>query len=190
VVHADLKPENIMLCTERDGREQLRLVDFGVSSVHDQPFATVGEVCGTPGYLAPEVMAGALPTPSSDLYAAGIILFELLTGCAPFVGTSLEELVRQQVVRALPRPSDYRRGEAAYFDCVVARALDADPLRRFATATQLAAAFQEALDLPVRRTVIRAAAASQSVPTRQRQARRTTTWRPTRALPVLLAQPA
>ncbi len=150
VIHGDLKPENVMLVRDREGCERIRLVDFGVSSVLAENWHTPGEVCGTPGYLAPEIMMGKPPTPSSDLYAAGIVLYELLTGYQPWVPGTLAGLVRQQAYDPPPRPSEMRAGAGGALDAVVTRALAAKPQDRFDGTASLRDAFLAALPASVR----------------------------------------
>jgi serine/threonine protein kinase len=145
IVHADLKPENIMLVPGENGREEVVLFDFGVSSVGSQHFAFPGEVCGTPGYLAPEILCGAAPTATSDLYAAAIVLFELLTGRQPFRGTSPAALLLEQMYEPAPRPSKAWGTSSGPWDAVLGRALAAEPADRFLDATSLRAAFYLAL---------------------------------------------
>ncbi|GAB3760225.1 serine/threonine-protein kinase [Microlunatus parietis] len=84
LVHRDVKPSNLLLeATGRD-RPVLRLTDFGIAAAVDDPRLTrVGEVIGTPGYLSPEAAYGADPDPRQDLYAAGLVTLELLTGVKP-----------------------------------------------------------------------------------------------------------
>lgn len=144
VVHADLKPENIMLV---GGADQLRLIDFGVASVGVLRSAWPGEVCGTPGYLAPEALSGAAPPRSADLYAAGAIFFELLTGTPPFLG-SLTEIIAQQLEAPPPRPSEYRPGPCGALDAIVARALARQPEERYRSAVELRSAIALALHVP------------------------------------------
>jgi len=141
VVHADLKPENIMLVRGPGGREEIRLLDFGVSSVGKEHFAFPGEVCGTPGYLAPEILCGSPPTAASDLYAAGIVLFELLTGRLPFRGTSPAALLLEQMYEPAPRPSRYWGTAAGPWDALLQRALAPEPGDRFVDAASLRVAF-------------------------------------------------
>jgi transcriptional regulator with GAF, ATPase, and Fis domain/tetratricopeptide (TPR) repeat protein len=96
IVHRDVKPENVLVT----GAPPLaRLVDFGLAT--EQERGTPGELAGTPGYLAPELLAGEGPTPASDLYAVGVTLFQLLWGRLPFEG-SAAEIVAQQL-RSDPR---------------------------------------------------------------------------------------
>jgi serine/threonine-protein kinase len=98
VVHRDLKPENILLTSQAsivgvppapsgvDGEvDVVKLTDFGIAKIIDEPALTVGEqLFGTPGYIAPEYLAGATTDPRSDLYALGVILYEMTTGALPY----------------------------------------------------------------------------------------------------------
>jgi len=136
-----------------DGREVATLIDFGIARLADQlpPIADAAArvLSGTPQYLAPEVIAGASPTAASDIYAAGIVLYELLTGATPFCGASPGEMFRRHleddvVVPSLRRPDD---AISAELDRIVLCALAKDPMARFASAGQFAAAL--AIALPV-----------------------------------------
>ncbi|MDP9796481.1 serine/threonine-protein kinase [Catenuloplanes nepalensis] len=89
VVHRDLKPDNILLTRPGETDPTVRLTDFGVARVlHGSRLTTTGAVIGTAGYLAPEVIAGGRPMPAADVYALGIVLFELLLGRPPFAGVN------------------------------------------------------------------------------------------------------
>jgi serine/threonine protein kinase len=153
IVHADVKPENVMVVRDHNQRENIRLVDFGVACGACQTWAQPGEVCGTPGYLAPEVMMGVSPSPASDLFAAGVVLYELLTGCAPWGFGSLATMV-QRVRLAPPPPSRLRQGATPTLDALVARALAPAPRDRFACADELRAAFLAALPPSARQDVL------------------------------------
>ena len=84
IIHRDLKPENVLL-TRRGGEEFVKLTDFGIAKILDAPALTFNEQrFGTPGYIAPEYAEGAAADPRADLYALGIVLYEMLTGTMPF----------------------------------------------------------------------------------------------------------
>lgn len=146
VIHSDLKPENIVLEPRRGGAPRLTLIDFGVASLRDLPLDTSS--AGTPGYIAPEVFRGEPPTPASDVYAAGALLFELLTGHPAFDEVSLGALFDHQLHAPPPRAHPYCPLVRASLDDVLARALAPDPLARYADATELADAMTAALGLP------------------------------------------
>jgi tRNA A-37 threonylcarbamoyl transferase component Bud32 len=84
IVHRDLKPDNVLL-TRRGGQEYVKLTDFGIAKILDAPALTFSDQrFGTPGYIAPEYAEGAAAGPSGDLYALGVVLYEMLTGAMPF----------------------------------------------------------------------------------------------------------
>ncbi|MEI4273036.1 protein kinase [Klenkia sp. LSe6-5] len=103
VVHRDVKPENVMLEGGRPGG--VRVTDFGVARIADAGTgARRTTVIGTPEYLAPEVADGGEPTPASDLYAVGVVLYELVAGVTPFAGGSPLAVLRRHVEQQPARP--------------------------------------------------------------------------------------
>ena len=97
VIHRDLKPDNILLRVE-DGRLDTRLTDFGIARVLNTPSLTTPHaVVGTPHYMAPEAFHGAPTSPAADVYALGVLLYELVVGCPPYVSDSVAHLMRRHV---------------------------------------------------------------------------------------------
>lgn len=99
VVHRDVKPANVLVHWPSD---TLKLADFGLSRATGADQTATGVVPGSPGFMAPEQLAGALPTPASDFYGLGVMLFQLLTGRLPHEADTLGELLRR--VASQPAP--------------------------------------------------------------------------------------
>ncbi len=130
ILHGDIKTENIFLVRGVSQRRTVKLLDFGLARPDLGKGA--GSVDGTPEYLAPERIKGAPASPASDIYALGIVFFELLTGKLPFTG-DLDEVFRQHLTETVPSPSklvDEEIDERA--DEIVARATARDPADRHA----------------------------------------------------------
>jgi serine/threonine protein kinase len=104
-IHRDLKPENVFVYTE-GGRERIKLLDFGIAQFSGTAQLNSREICGTPAYMSPEQIRGRKASPSSDLYSAGIVLFEMLAGKQPFTGPSPMEILRRQLKMEPPLLSD------------------------------------------------------------------------------------
>jgi serine/threonine protein kinase len=109
VVHRDVKPENIFITRDHDGREVLKLVDFGIAKLaggggggNDTRMTKAGLIFGTPAYMSPEQAMGLEADARADLYAVGVILYEMLTGSPPFESDDPVKLVRMQVSRDPP----------------------------------------------------------------------------------------
>ena len=124
VVHRDLKPHNIMF--RKDG--SVALVDFGIAKILDEPGVTQqGTLLGTPTYVSPETILGGVADARSDLYSAGIMLYQMLAKKAPFQGNSADEILQQHVsapVPPLPRTHDDFQ---ALIDILLAKDPDARP---------------------------------------------------------------
>ena len=130
VVHRDLKPHNIMF--RDDG--SVALVDFGIAKILGEPGMTQhGTLLGTPAYMSPEMITGGMVTARSDLYSAGIMLYQMLAKTAPFQGSSAHEILQQHVsapVPPLPRSQDDFQG---LVDVLLAKDPDARPASAAAT---------------------------------------------------------
>ena len=143
VVHADLKSHNVLV----DDVNIVTIIDFGLARVVTKTTTTSGLIAGTPAYMAPEMIAGASPTVTGDVYAAGAIVYEMLTGTTPFSG-QISTILTRQLSEPVEPPSLRApgRGISSAVDRVVLRALDVSPELRFQTVPELAAAFRAAFD--------------------------------------------
>ncbi len=141
-VHRDIKPGNILFT--RDG--QAVVSDFGVAKILGESvqLSVAGSIVGTPAYMSPE-QAGAGPvTAASDLYALGIVLYQMLTGQVPFSGDSLSGVLMQHVQAAPPAPRTLNPRLSAAVEAVLLKALAKAPTDRFASAAALLAALESA----------------------------------------------
>lgn len=145
IVHRDVKPGNILLeMTIEEGLGLVRLSDFGIARTDAEERTVVGQMIGTPWVMAPEQLRGEAVDRRTDLWAAGVILYEMLTGERPFKGTMPGIFHRIQTEHPRP-PSSIRAGLPPAFDAIVARALAKAPEDRFATAEEMAEALRDAL---------------------------------------------
>jgi serine/threonine protein kinase/Tol biopolymer transport system component len=139
IIHRDLKPSNVMLTQRPDGREQVKVLDFGIGKVISETTASpVSAVMGTPHYASPEQLRlGGRIDGRADLYSLGVMLYQMLTGALPFDATSVQGLIQQQLT-ALPPPIRKLRPEApAAVEQLVSRMLAKDPEQRPARASDL-----------------------------------------------------
>jgi serine/threonine protein kinase len=120
------------------------LIDFGLASVRDAgPLTATGMCIGSPSYIAPERLLGEPHTERSDVYAVGVILYELLAGAPPFLGTTPEEIMHEVLHRPLRPLRAIRADVPAALEAVVRRAIARDPARRHADAEELRSELDE-----------------------------------------------
>src|SRR5512142_576430 len=132
VVHRDLKSDNILL-TSRGGRKDfVKILDFGLAALaHDPRLAPKGAVFGTPEYMSPEQARGEQAGPQSDLYALGILFFEMLAGQLPFRAGDRDTLLEMQRTAPAPRPTTIKKDVNPVAERIVLRLLEKDPRKRY-----------------------------------------------------------
>ncbi|HUJ25004.1 MAG TPA: protein kinase [Myxococcales bacterium] len=141
VIHRDLKPENIMIEQRRDQTDAVKVLDFGIAKIldSDMPGLTRADVvCGTPQYMAPEQATGSQLDARCDLYAVGVILYQMATGHLPFDGQNSMEVLTKHV-NELPVPPRQRQPDAPIseaMEALILRALQKDPAQRPQTAEE------------------------------------------------------
>jgi serine/threonine protein kinase len=156
-VHRDLKPDNIMVLPARGllSRERVKLLDFGIAKLTQANDASpkltqAGLVLGTPRYISPEQAMGKETDARSDLYSCGVILYEVLTGQAPFESVSTPEVLTMHLT-ATPKPLRAVAPSArlsAAIETAVLRVLAKEPAQRFQSARELCVALERAAKEP------------------------------------------
>ena len=145
VVHRDIKPSNILI--NDDGR--IKISDFGIAHIDTSSLTQIGEIMGSPGYMSPEQFTGDEPDARTDLYATGVIAFELLTGRKPFTGSNVE-IMRQVISERPPNPSEFNPQISAQLDWATHKALAKKREERFQSARDFALAFVQGIAASVR----------------------------------------
>ncbi len=150
VIHRDIKPANILVRQDYT----LVLTDFGIAHVGGSELTQTGDLLGSPTYMAPEQLRGEPLDGRADLFAAGVVLYFLLTGQKPFTADSLATLMQCVLCEDPPPPSAVRRALPAVFDPILRRALAKDREQRFANAREFAAALRQARSAMHEATVV------------------------------------
>ena len=152
LVHRDLKPENIFLCEMFGEKDYVKVLDFGVAKMtladpedddEEEPLTRAGSIFGTPLYMAPEQACAEPITPATDVYALGLLLFEMLSGKPPVTGRNRMDVIHKQIRDPVPVLTDQLKGTA--FAELIQKACEKEAEHRFEDAAALLDAFYQAL---------------------------------------------
>jgi eukaryotic-like serine/threonine-protein kinase len=153
VMHRDLKPANIVLVPDQDGGDLVKVLDFGLVKLFapeesevegvftDEALTAAGSLMGTPGYMSPEQGIGEASDGRADLYAVGVLLYQMLTGRMPFIAESLVELVKEQVFTPVPPIAEVAPEVSCppELEAIIRRCLHRNKQERYQTASELLA---------------------------------------------------
>ena len=143
VVHRDIKPENVLIAKLANGAEIVKVTDFGIAkSLTDRANLTQLGVVGTPAYVAPELLAGGVASPASDVYAVGCVLYECLAGVPAFTGEAMAVALQHQKAK-VPFVGKERPDVTPAVDGLLQRSMDKDPRRRFIAAGPMQSAIHQ-----------------------------------------------
>ncbi len=151
IIHRDLKPDNILLQDKVERPDWVKIVDFGIAHLIDSNpknrLTRAGIVIGTPEYMAPEQFTGKALDERTDIYALGLIYFEMLAGGVPFQSDEYELLMARRLMEQAPPISDFRKDvvPGSGIDQVIAKCLTHDPNQRFQSVGEMRKAVNQAL---------------------------------------------
>jgi serine/threonine protein kinase len=137
VVHRDLKPENIMV----DDQDRIKLIDFGIAGqagARRLTFAKLSQVMGTPDYISPEQVKGKRGDARSDIYALGVMLYEMLTGKVPFQGPNPFAIMNDRLLNNPIPPRELNPEISPELQEIIYRAIEREPKNRYASAREFA----------------------------------------------------
>ena len=138
IIHRDLKPDNVMLSERGKQIDVVTVLDFGIAKLRDRddgevgPVTQAGDLLGTPQYMAPEQIRGEAVDGRTDVYALGVMLYEMLTGRVPFTGKTVMSILSKQLTNVPPRPSEANQSLDLHPDleALVMASLEKDPAAR------------------------------------------------------------
>jgi eukaryotic-like serine/threonine-protein kinase len=136
IVHRDLKPENVMV----NENDDIKLIDFGIAMKEDArrlTFVNLSATLGTPDYISPEQVKGQRGDQRSDIYALGIMLYEMLTGRVPFIGANPLAAMNERLLMDPPPPRELNAEISPELEEILFRALERDPRHRYSTAHEM-----------------------------------------------------
>ncbi|MBV9612387.1 MAG: serine/threonine protein kinase [Acidobacteriaceae bacterium] len=137
IVHRDLKPENIMV----GDNDRVKLIDFGIAGQEGArrlTFAKLSQLMGTPDYISPEQVKGKRGDARSDIYALGVMLYEMLTGKVPFQGPNAFAIMNDRLLNNPVPPREINASSSPELQEIIYRALERDPKNRYASAREMA----------------------------------------------------
>ncbi len=143
VVHRDIKPSNILMSDDN----QIKIADFGIARIDSSDLTQDGAVLGTPSHMSPEQISGQVADRRSDIYSAGVILYQLLTGARPFHAENVTAIMHKVLHDSPAPPSSLNRNISAALEEVVLKALSRRPEERFQTASEFRAALKYATEM-------------------------------------------
>ena len=131
VIHRDLKPDNLFVCRAKDGSDHIKILDFGIArSMHDPRLTGTGEVFGTPQYMAPERISSIDAGPAADLYAMGVILYEVASGKLPFEADDITGYLLKHLRDTPPSPRSVNPEIPQALETLILKLLEKDPAKR------------------------------------------------------------
>jgi serine/threonine protein kinase len=140
IIHRDIKPGNIMVNTEG----QVKITDFGIARIASSKFTHTGTVMGTPSYMSPEQVRGAVVDGRSDMFSLAVVLYEMLTGQKPFSGESITTIIFKIVSENPIAPKELNPSVGTKLNSVIMRALAKEPNERYQACREFADAIQAA----------------------------------------------